>query len=61
MDRVAAERKAIFNRSDTEGDEWVDHAFYRGVLLILIFFATMLVYRFTSEKLLRLGQGKRSS
>ncbi|MEE9203810.1 MAG: hypothetical protein V3U08_02245, partial [Nitrospirales bacterium] len=61
MDRVAAEREAIFNRSDTEGDEWVDHAFYRGVLLILIFFATMLVYRFTSEKLLRLGQGKRSS
>ncbi len=61
MDRVAAERKAIFNRSDTEGDEWVDHAFYRGVLLILIFFAAMLAYRFTSEKLLRLGQGKRSS
>lgn len=61
MDRVAAERKAIFNRSETEGEEWVDHAFYRGVQLILILFATMLAYRFTSEKLLRLGQGKRSS
>lgn len=72
MDRVAAEREAILPRvikvvshSEDEGEDLVDYGFRRGVALIVIFLIgsvlAMLAYRFTSEKLLRLGQGKRSS
>ncbi len=65
MGRVATERKAtidyVMEAVARERKDLITQTFYRGVVLILIFFATMLVYRFTSEKLLRLGQGKRSS
>jgi hypothetical protein len=53
------------DRVGAESGEWMTYAFRLGVALILILLIgsvlAMLVYRFTSEKLLRLGQEKRSS
>ena len=41
----------VVDRIGVEGQEIIDYAFRRAVLLILIFFLAMLAYRFASERL----------
>jgi hypothetical protein len=40
------------NSAQTEGEEWVNHAFLIGAGLILFFFFTLFVYRFAAARIL---------
>lgn len=40
------------NSAQTEGEEWVNHAFLVGAGLILFFFVTLFVYRFATQRIL---------
>ncbi|MBW2492151.1 MAG: hypothetical protein JRE65_13500 [Deltaproteobacteria bacterium] len=40
------------NSAETEGEEWVNHAFLIGTGLILFFFFTLFVYRFAAARIL---------
>ncbi len=42
----------LVNRTESEGEEWSDHAFRRAIVLILIFFVALFAYRFASAKLI---------
>jgi len=40
------------NSAQTEGEEWVNHAFLLGSGLILFFFLTLFVYKFAAQRIL---------
>ena len=48
----------VVDRVGDEGQEIIDYAFRRAVMLILIFFLAMLAYRFASVRLIGSGQAR---